>query len=128
MVSDGHNFVAATGRSGDGSDIGLSGTDAGGKGIEIDVQSINFKIKSLNLLIEVLKTGFDGVAVASKATGGILTDSVSKMIIGGLFMTASHIEMTPINVIAGRVKGLGLYFLVTKNKGEKNEARYKIYE
>jgi len=65
-------------------------------------------LKRFTLFVKVLKTGFDGVAVTGKTAGGILADSVGKVIVSGLFVAASHIEMTPIDVIAGRVKGLSL--------------------
>ena len=53
-----------------------------------------------------MEASFDGVTVTSVTTGSILTDSVGKVIVGGLFVAAGHIKMAPVNVVAGRIEGL----------------------
>ena len=112
VSGDGHNFVTATGWSGNSGDVGLGGADAGSKGTKINVQLINFELKRFTLFVKVLKTGFDVIASRGKSSWGVLANSVSELIGGRSFFTTGHIEITPVDVVARGGEGLSVYFFL----------------
>ena len=56
------DLVAATGRGTNGDDVGVGGGNFGGKGAKLDTKIINSKGELVKGVVDVLKTGFDGIA------------------------------------------------------------------
>ena len=107
MISNGHNFVAFAGGSGDGDSVGLSRANIGIKWAKIEINVADAKRKFFKSVVDVLETGFDGVTVAVEAARGVLADSVSELEIIWGFFTAGHIKVTPVDVISGGIESLG---------------------
>jgi len=71
-----HNLVALAGGSGDSNNIAVGGGGTGRKSSKFDGQIVNLKRKVSEGVVNILETGFDGIAKVVVLTGGVLTDGV----------------------------------------------------
>lgn len=111
----GQNFVAgAVGRR-NGKGISSSRADIGNKGTESDLIGTNGEGKVFKGVVDILKTGFEGVGGGSVLAGGQLADSVGKLVVGRSFLAGGDVEITPIDTITRRSEGLSDNFFGKTN-------------
>jgi len=99
MILMGENFVAMAAGRGDRNNITIGSADVGSERAKIDSQLLIFEAetKIKKSIVDVLKAGFNNVAVFRKKAGGILTDGVGKLIVGGSFTAGGDIKVAPVD-------------------------------
>lgn len=105
------DIIAVTRRRGDGNSVTLGSANIRDEVTKINSQIgvVDFKGKIKKKIVDVLKTGFDDIAIGdAEFSGGKLTDSVGETIGGRGFSAGGHVEITHVDNITVRGETLGV--------------------
>lgn len=68
-------------------------------------------------IVDVLKTGFDGIAGGVVLARSVLANSVSELVIGRSFFTRGDVEVAPVDDIGGGLE------MLSEGGGEREEGK-----
>lgn len=111
------NLVATARGGSNGDDVGISRRDFGGEGAKLNTKIIDTKGKLIEGIVDVLKTGFDGIAGGVVLARSVLTNSVGELVIGRSFFTRGDVEVTPVDDIGGGFE------MLSESGGEREEGK-----
>ena len=105
------DIITMAGGRGNSNSVALGSANIGDEVAEINSQLriVDFKGKIKKKIVDVLKAGFDDIAIGdAEFSGSKLTDSIGEAISGRGLSAGGHIEITHIDNIAARGKTLSV--------------------